>query len=214
MPTRAISALAVAAGGVALALSFGAGAAAAATDGAPATNKPVAAATKDAGKKKPPARTRRRPAKKGAAAPGLHAIPEGAPKITPFPTETRAVDKAFAEHRREQLAGVEQVARAAKQDDRWRTVLFELRDFDAYSDPEACFWRVLAYYRLGEVARARGLRQGCELAPRDRATLDGEDGAAASLQPAVPVQEAEARGGAEPVANASPYTGPQPARWK
>jgi hypothetical protein len=204
------------------AISLGAtGASAATTDGAaPAPATASAAKTK----KKPAPRAKRRTRKRPAATPAAaRVVPASAPKIVPFPTDGAAVAKAFADHRREQLAGVESVARAAKQDDRWRSVLFELRDFDSRADPEACFWRVLAYYRLGEVRRARSLRQDCDLALPDRRTLDGEDAAAASLQPAQPVAELRAAHDPEPdepsveaagVGNPAPYAGPAPARWK
>ena len=62
-----------------------------------------------------------------------------------------------------------------RQPDRWWTVLFHLRELDSRNDPEACFWRVVAYYRLGELARARALRGMCEPPPAVQAVLDNED---------------------------------------
>jgi len=54
-------------------------------------------------------------------------------------------------------------------------VLFDLRDLDSRSDPEGCFWRLVAYYRLGQIERARQVRQTCELPSRDQAILEAED---------------------------------------
>ena len=59
--------------------------------------------------------------------------------------------------------------------------------------------------------------------PIRAALIESNNAAAASLQPQAPVQGIktgresdgeEARGGPPPVANATAYTGPQPARWK
>ena len=78
--------------------------------------------------------------------------------MTPFPSFAPHAKKALAQNRRDQLIDAEQAARADRQSDRWWTVLFHLRELDSRNDPEACFWRVVAYYRLGELARARALR--------------------------------------------------------
>jgi hypothetical protein len=104
-----------------------------------------------------------------------HLINDAAPPIEQFPTEGKAVKKAFAETRRDQLVDAEKAARDEKSPDRWRTVLFMLRGLPERTDSEACFWRVLAFYRLGEIARARTLREGCELPSKDSAVLNSED---------------------------------------
>lgn len=171
---------------------------------------------------------------------GAHFIDENAPKIVAFPQEAKAVEKAFAETRRDQLLDAEKAARAAKSPDRWRTVLFMLRGLHDRSDPEACFWRVLAFYRIGEVDRARAVRENCDLPGKDSATLNSEDAVATGV-PAigtVPREDqfsvtsdrpgeseakgvAEAKGAAEPKGaaraagpDAVPYTGPGPQRYK
>jgi hypothetical protein len=150
--------------------------------------------------------------------------PGGEQKITAFPHDQAAVDKAFAEHRRDQIVDAENSARAPDVKDRWHTVLFFLRDLQSHPDPETCFWRVLAFYRLGEVGRARNIREDCELAPRDRVTLDEEDVTAANLQPPGSVPEPKTAGAREPektsrsqvqpVMNTAAYSGPSPARFK
>jgi len=158
-----------------------------------------------------------------AAAGGAHEISDKAPKIVAFPTEGAAVTRAFADQRREQLDSAEKVARGADQRDRWHAVLFELRDLDSRADTEACFWRVLAYLRLGDLRRAHNLRKACDIAVHDNATMNSEDAAAASLQPTVMDTELRTTGdsdGEEPrkparaVENPAPYTGPAPARVK
>ena len=178
-------------------------------------------------KKPGPARTkRRRGATPGSAAEAApHHIVDTAPKIVAFPRDVDAVSKAFADHRREQLADVEKAARAPKQDDRWNTVLFLLRDLDGgRGDPESCFWRVVAYYRLGEVRRARAIRSGCSFNVQDASALESEDATAAALQPATALADLKAnddrqgetsgKPAGEVVANAAPYGGPTPARSK
>jgi hypothetical protein len=89
-------------------------------------------------------------------------------------------------------------------------VLFHLRDLDSRSDPEGCFWRLVAYYRLGQIERARQVQQTCELPSRDLAILEAEDAEAASLQP--PLALAERDHPPPPMANPSPYTGAPPTR--
>jgi hypothetical protein len=110
-----------------------------------------------------------------------HLINDSAPPIEAFPTEGNAVKKAFAETRRDQLADAEKAARDTKSPDRWRTVLFMLRGLSERTDSEACFWRVLAFYRLGEIPRARTLREGCELPSKDSAVLNTEDVTASGI---------------------------------
>jgi len=173
--------------------------------------------------KTPAHRKRSRRARHPKASATTHEISDEAPKIVAFPTEGAAVSRAFAEQRREQLDGAEKAARAGDQSDRWHAVLFELRDLDSRADTEACFWRVLAYLRLGDVRHARELRRTCDISARDSATLNSEEAAAASLQPAVMDTELRTTGdsdGEEPrkpvraVENPAPYTGPTPARVK
>ncbi|HTA21401.1 MAG TPA: hypothetical protein VK989_19045, partial [Polyangia bacterium] len=96
-----------------------------------------------------------------------HLINQDAPPLVPFGGEAGAVKKAFAETRRDQLADAEKAARDEKSPDRWRTVLFSIRGLPERIDPEACFWRVLSFYRLGELARARKVREGCDLPAKD-----------------------------------------------
>jgi hypothetical protein len=151
-----------------------------------------------------------------------HFINDAAPPLEAFPTDSKAVKKAFSETRQDQLVDAEKAAREDKTPDRWRTVLFALRGLPERTDPEACFWRVLSFYRLGEIARARTLRENCELPPKDSAVLNGED-AAASGVPAMgtiamddgfaPAAATGAAGGAagKPAPPSSaPYTGPSP----
>jgi hypothetical protein len=193
------------------------------------TNPPAQAGAKPTALKKKKTRKSprvpksRRPAAADRAAADAHRITETAPRITAFPSESHAVDKAFAENRRGQIEDAERAARAAKQDDRWHTVLFHIRELDSRNDPEACFWRVLAYYRLGEVGRARTMRQTCDLPGKDNESLNAEDAAAAALQPTASLGEMRAAGaldtevqprGAAPVANEAPYTGARPTRFK
>src|SRR5262245_57707267 len=154
-------------------------AAAAAKDGdAPAPAK-TKSAQKKASKKKPApaAEKAARPTKvtrtlrPGALTVAVgHEINEEA-HVTPFPSFAGHAKKALAQNRRDQLIDAEQAARAAKLPDRWWTVLFHLRELDSRNDPEACFWRVVSYYRLGELARARALRGMCEPPPAVQAIL-------------------------------------------
>jgi hypothetical protein len=130
-------------------------------------------------------------------------------ELTPFPSQAGATKKALAQNRRDQLEDAEKVARGAEQNDRWQTVLFHLRNLDARSDSEGCFWRLVAYYRMGQIERARALRGGCDFVPKDAALIEAEDEQAASLQPPTTVADKEPPA---PVANPAPYTGAAPAR--
>lgn len=157
-----------------------------------------------------------------------HFINERAPKIVAFPQDVKAVEKAFAETRRDQLVDAEKAARDQKSPDRWRTVLFSLRGLQDRSDPEACFWRVLAFYRLGEIDRARAVREGCELPAKDSSVLNTEDAAAAGVpamgtvaredqftQAAATEPSKKEKASDKPAAPsvaAPPYTGPNPQR--
>lgn len=138
----------------------------------------------------------------------------GDAQVTPFPSHAGAAKKAFDQYRRDQLDDAEQAARTQPLDERWQTVLFHLRSLDSRNDPEACFWRTLSFYRLGEIPRARRIREGCELAPKDADQLDIEDAHANSLQPAQVLAEFVAAGEkpAEIVPNPMPYSGPPPHR--
>jgi hypothetical protein len=131
-------------------------------------------------------------------------------KIIPFPSNAGAVKKAFSQVRRDQLGDAERSARAPKEDDRWWTVLFHLRSMDSRNDPEACFWRAIAFYRMGEISRARNTRQFCET----EAALGDEDALSASLQPMAALPEMQQPGDPKPtpVANLSPYAGPGPTK--
>ena len=130
--------------------------------------------------------------------------------LTPFPSQAAAAKKALAQNRRDVLDDAERAARAASQDDRWQTVLFSLRDLDARSDPEGCFWRLVAYYRMGQIERARQIREGCDLPSRDLAMLEAEDAGAAALQPALALAERDHP--PAPVVNPAPYSGAAPTR--
>jgi hypothetical protein len=143
---------------------------------------------------------------------GVHPVSDV--QVTPFPSHAAAAQKALAQNRRDSLNDAEKAARAEHQDDRWQTVLFNLREFDARTDAEACFWRVVAYYRLGEMARARSIRQLCTLGSKEEALLDTEDGMCGTLQPAAAMPEMLAAGekAPPPVPNPAPYTGAAPAR--
>jgi hypothetical protein len=110
-----------------------------------------------------------------------HFINQAAPRIEQFPSDSKAVKKAFDETRRDQLGDAEKAARDGKTPDRWRSVLFALRGLPERTDPEACFWRVLAFYRLGELTRARALREGCELTAKESGALNSEDATAAGV---------------------------------
>jgi len=151
-----------------------------------------------------------------------HLINESGPPLEPFPTDSKAVKKAFAETRRDQIADAEKAARDERTPDRWRTVLFMLRGLPERTDPEACFWRVLSFYRLGEIQRARTLREGCDLPGKDSATLNGEDALAAGV-PAMGTVAADdgfgtspgtagtgAPAAPKPAPPTAPYTGPGP----
>jgi hypothetical protein len=128
--------------------------------------------------------------------------------LTPFPSHAGAAKKALSQNRRDQLEDAEKAARAPEQAERWQTVLFHLRDLDARSDSEGCFWRLVSYYRLGQIERARTLRQGCELAAKDGATIEAEDEQAARLQAAATLAET----GPAPAGNLAPYAGDAPAK--
>jgi hypothetical protein len=146
---------------------------------------------------------RRVPAKRGTPHTGEpRTAATGTPQITPFPHDQAAVAKAFAQQRRQQLADAEKAARAAQQNDRWQTVLFEIRDLDSRSDPEACFWRVVAYYRMGQLDRARTMRGTCELPASDATALEAEDAAAFAAQQSEP--------GAGGSLSLAAYSGPAP----
>jgi hypothetical protein len=131
--------------------------------------------------------------------------------LTPFPSHAGAAKKALAQNRRDQLDDAEKAARNPAQADRWQTVLFHLRDLDARADSEGCFWRLVAYYRLGQVDRARTLRQACELAAKDGSLIEAEDEKAEQLQSAVTLAEKEP---AAAVGNPAPYDGAGPAKLR
>ena len=130
--------------------------------------------------------------------------------VTPFPSFAGHAKKAMAANRRDQLIDAEQAARASKLSDRWYTVLFHLRSLDSRNDPEACFWRVVSYYRLGELARARALRGLCEPPPSVQTILDNEDAMSSTLQPleALPEMAAAGEKAPAPVVNTEAYGGP------
>jgi hypothetical protein len=130
--------------------------------------------------------------------------------VTPFPSFAGHAKKALAQNRLDSLIDAEKAARADKQADRWWTVLFFLRELDSRNDPEACFWRVVSYYRLGELAKARALRAGCEPPPGVQTVLDGEDAMSTTLQPVAALPEMAAAGEKppEPVVNSDAYAGP------
>lgn len=183
---------------------------------APAKTK---TASKKASKKKPPVvpeAPAARPAKlTRTLRPGALTVNVGREinedaKVTPFPSFAPHAKKALAMNRRDSLVDAENAARADRQADRWWTVLFFLRELDSRNDPEACFWRVVSYYRLGELAKARGLRSACEPPPGVQAVLDNEDAMSTTLQPVAALPEMTAAGEKPPapVPNADPYTGP------
>jgi hypothetical protein len=128
--------------------------------------------------------------------------------LTPFPSHAGAARKALSQNRRDQLEDAERAARAPEQAERWQTVLFHLRDLDARADSEGCFWCWVSSYRLGQIERARSLRQGCELAAKDGGIIEAEDEQAARLQAAGTVAET----GPAPVGNLAPYAGDAPAK--
>jgi hypothetical protein len=133
-------------------------------------------------------------------------------EITPFPSHAAAARKALSQNRRDQLDDAEKAARDPQQADRWQTVLFHLRAFDSRADAEACFWRVVAYYRLGEIGRARTIRPNCEIAAADLPTIEKEDAQSASFQPASALPELVAAGerAPAPVPNPAGYQGVSP----
>lgn len=128
-------------------------------------------------------------------------------RLTPFPSHPEAAKKALAQNRRDQLDDAEKAARSPAQADRWQTVLFHLRDLDARADSEGCFWRLVAYYRLGQVDRARTLRQSCDFVAKDAALIEAEDEQAARLQGPTTIADKEPP---SPVSNPEPYTGAAP----
>ena len=130
--------------------------------------------------------------------------------LTPFPSQASATRKALAQNRRDHLEDAERAARATSQEDRWQTVLFHLRDLDSRSDAEGCFWRLVAYYRLGQIERARQVRSTCELPSRDQAMLEAEEAEASALQPSLALAEKDHP--PAPVANPAPYAGAAPTR--
>lgn len=131
-------------------------------------------------------------------------------RLTPFPSHPEAAKKALAQNRRDQLDDAEKAARSPEQADRWQTVLFHLRNLDARADSEGCFWRLVAYYRLGQIDRARTLRQSCDFIPKDAALIEAEDEQAAHLQgPTTTVADKEPP---SPVGNPEPYAGAAPTR--
>jgi hypothetical protein len=128
--------------------------------------------------------------------------------LTPFPSHAGAAKKALAQNRRDQLNDAEKAARSPDQAERWQTVLFHLRDLDARADSEGCFWRLVSYYRLGQIERARALREACELVPKDAAIIEAEDEQAERLQPAGTLADKEPT----TAGNVAPYTGDGPAK--
>jgi hypothetical protein len=128
--------------------------------------------------------------------------------LTPFPSHAGAAKKALAQNRRDQLDDAEKAARSPDQAERWQTVLFHLRDLDARSDSEGCFWRLVSYYRLGQIERARTLRQACELVPKDAGIIEAEDEQAERGQPAGALADKDPT----TAGNLAPYTGEGPAR--
>jgi hypothetical protein len=191
----------------------------AASSGSSAKAKPTPIkASKKASKKKPgadeqathPMKAVQRTLRPGALTVNVgHEINEEA-RVTPFPSFAPHAKKALAQNRRDQLLDAEQTARADKSPDRWWTVLFHLRELDSRNDPEACFWRVVSYYRLGELARARALRGQCEPPAAVQAVLDNEDAMSTTLQPVAALPEMAAAGEQPPtpVVNSDPYGGP------
>jgi hypothetical protein len=128
--------------------------------------------------------------------------------LTPFPSHAGAAKKALAQNRRDQLEDAEKAARGPDQAERWQTVLFHLRDLDARADSEGCFWRLVSYYRLGQIERARTLRQGCELPAKDSGIIEAEDEQAARLRTSGMLADKEQA----PVGNLAPYAGDGPAK--
>jgi hypothetical protein len=177
------------------------------TPKAPKAPKKKPAAEKNS---KNPTKTASRTLRPGALTVSVgHEINEDA-HVTPFPSFAPHAKKALAQNRRDQLVDAEQAARGEKTPDRWWTVLFHLRELDSRNDAEACFWRVVSYYRLGELARARALRSMCEPPPGVQAVLDNEDAMSSTLQPVAALPEMAATGeqAPPPIANPDPYGGP------
>jgi hypothetical protein len=168
----------------------------------------------------PRAKARKAPSRPAAATTKLPPQPPADTSVTALAPTTPEVARALEDIRREQLGHAEKAARAADLGDRWETVLFHLSGLDSHTYPEACFWRALAYYRTGEIARADSVRGICENAPADAAALDAERGAAQARQPqSAPVEmrlagltNTSPRDRAAPVRNDGPYTGPSPTR--
>ena len=129
--------------------------------------------------------------------------------LTPFPSHADAAKKALAQNRRDQLDDAEKAARGPDQAERWQTVLFHLRDLDARSDSEGCFWRLVSYYRLGQIERARSLRQACELGAQGRRRSSRPR---TSRRRACRPPTALADKDPAPVANLAPYAGDGPAK--
>jgi hypothetical protein len=92
---------------------------------------------------------------------------------------------------------------------------------------------VLSFYRLGEIERARAVREGCILPAKDSSALNSEDANAAGV-PAMgsvarqdqfvpassmedikdPKKKSQPAAPPPPAQNAAPYTGPSPARFQ
>ena len=130
--------------------------------------------------------------------------------LTPFPSHAGAAKKALAQNRRDQLNDAEKAARSPDQAERWQTVLFHLRDLDARADSEGCFWRLVSYYRLGQIERARTLRQACDLLPKDAGIIEAEDEQAERAQPAGTLADKEQA--PTTAGTFAPYTGDGPAK--
>jgi hypothetical protein len=147
------------------------------------------------------------------AAAGPHMVNENI-TVTAFPSHPDAAAKALAQNRRDHLDDAEKAARAPQQTDRWNTVLFAIREIDGRADAEACFWRVIAYYRLGQVARAASIRSNCQLDAKEQTTLDNEYALSATLQPvgALPEMLAAGETPPPPVENPAAYAGAGPTR--
>jgi hypothetical protein len=133
----------------------------------------------------------------GGKTPELKTLPAG-PALSPFPGSADAVAKAFAENRRERLADAERAARGPKVADRWNTVLFHVKELDSRSDREACFWRTVAFYRLGEVGHGDATRDLCEFPASDYSALEAERNLSISLQPPALLPELKASGLLQP----------------
>ncbi len=75
---------------------------------------------------------------------------------------------------------------------------------------------MVSFYRLGELARARRIRESCTLSVKDESALDAEDSLSVSLQPVSALPEMIAAGEAPPapVPNPTAYAGPPPAHFE